>query len=419
MAFLEKSIRIFPLVVCLLTGFAYATNFILNLVGYWLRHDKTIDFEISEIRVKTKMLAPNADFDSAFTFYYDETNNIRKFYVREKDFNYTFTANFILGGLVHLGKAPNMQPLIDSFKLQKTATEVKFKNIAKGNFLDCLKSEKLKLFLQFLKDNDLYVHYSSLNILYWSLVDIVDSAIAISDAAKQLGPQFSNHLKNDLYKLSRLKIDSVIELFYKYKYPNIKSDSVLPFIEELTSMFDDYMDIQEYHFGLESLRQILKEAKKKSSLPFIQNEDDYILLKDLSQFYLRPIYLFKNSTHIFDNEDSVSEILKDYKILDGKDEIKNYTFLDSKTEQLIQLSDIFVGLLGKLTNYLNTSSREKIDEDFQTLTVTQQINIDLLIAVIDKSHNKNIGFLHNTDSHEEMSKMDRIRENRNNTARNR
>lgn len=375
-----------------------------------------IDYEISDIRKFTKMVAPTADFDGAYTFYYDETNNIKKFYVRENDFNYTFTANFVLGGLVHLGQAPNVQPLIDSFKLQKTATEVKFKHIASGQFLDCLKSEKLKLYLQFLRDNDLYVHYSSLNILYWSLVDIVDSAIVSSDAAQQLGPQFSNHLKNDLYKLSRLEIDAVIDLFYRYEYPNIKSDSVLPFIEELTSLFDAYIDTPEFHFGLESLRQILKEAKKKGSLPFIQDEDDYILLKDLSHFYLRPIYLFKNSIHIFDNEDSISETLKDYKILDGEDEIKNYTFVDSKTEQLIQLSDVFVGLIGKLTNYLNTSTREKIDNDFQTLTATQQSNIDLLIQVIDKSHNKNIGFLHNTDSFEEMSKMDRIRENRKNNA---
>lgn len=248
-----------------------------------------IDYEINELRMYTKMAAPTADFDSEFTFYYDETNNIRKFYVREDDFNDTFTNNFVLGGLVHLGDAPDVKPLFESFKLQKTVTEVKFKHIAKGQLLDCLKSEKLKLFLKFLRDSNLYVHYSSLNILYWSLVDIVDSAIVTSKAAQQLSPQFSNYLKNDLYKLSRLEIDNVIDLFYRYEYPNIKADSVLSFIEELTSLFDGYIDTQEYHFGLESLRQILKEAKKKRSLPFIQDEEDYILLNDLSHFYLRPI----------------------------------------------------------------------------------------------------------------------------------
>lgn len=370
-----------------------------------------MDFEISELRQFTKMLAPMADFETPFTFYYDETNNIKKFNVRENDFNYTFTANFVLGGLVHVGEAPNIQPLIDSFKQQKTAKEVKFKHIANGDFLDCLKSEKLKFFLQFIKESNLYVHYSSLNILYWSIVDIVDSAIMGSESAQQLGPQFANHLKNDLYKLSRLEIDSVIQLFYKFEYPNIKKESVLPFIEELTSLFDGYIETAEYHFGLESLRQILKEAKKKGFLPFIMDEEDYILLNDLSQFYLRPIYLFKNSCHIFDNEDSISETLADYKILDNNQEIKNYTFVDSQDDLLVQLSDVFVGIMGKLTNYMNTSSREKIVTELASLSDIQKTNISLLINVIDKSHNTNIGFIHNTDSFEEMSKMDKIRDN--------
>ena len=372
-----------------------------------------IDFEISEVRKLTKMMAPTADFETSFTFFYDETNNIKKFYVRENDFNYTFTANFILGGLVYEGNAPDVQPLIDSFKLQKTATEVKFKHIAKGTFLDCLKSDKLTLFFDFTLNSNLFVHYSSLNILYWAIVDIVDSAVANSEAALKAGPQFINHLKNDLYKLSRLEIDSVIALFHHFEYPNVKKEKIIPFIEALTSLFDPYLETDEFHFGLESLRQILKESKKKGSLPFVMDEEDYILLKDLSQFYLRPIYLFKNSTHVFDNEDSISETLQDFKILDGKEEINNYSFIDSKSSQLIQLSDVFVGIMGKLSKYLNTSTRVEIETDFNGLTETQNKNIDLLIDIIDKSHNKNIAFIHSTDSFEEMSKMDEIRKKRN------
>ena len=107
-----------------------------------------IDFEIAEIEAANqfaKLMNPRVDFQTPYTFYYDETNNIKTFYVRENDFNYTFTANFVLGGVLHQGAAPNIQPLIDSFRLQKTAKEVKFKHIAFGDFLDCLKSEKLKL----------------------------------------------------------------------------------------------------------------------------------------------------------------------------------------------------------------------------------------------------------------------------------
>ena len=222
-------------------------------------------------------------------------------------------------------------------------------------------------------------------------------------------------MKNDLYKLSRLEIDSVVNIFYNFKYPNIKKESIFSFIEALTSIFEGYIDTEEFHFGLESLRQILKEAKKTDSLPFIMEEDDYILLKNLSHFYLRSIYLFKFSKHVFDNEDSIAETLNGYKVLDESIEIENYSFVDSQENKLIQLSDVFVGLMGKLAVYLNTSTREKIDNDFCSLSVTQERNVDLLIDLIDKSHNKNIGFLHSTDSYEEMSKMDIIRKKRNKT----
>lgn len=369
----------------------------------------TMPFEIGDVRNMTKMLAPTADFDSVQTFYYDETNNIKKFYVKENDFNYSFTANFILGGLAHSGSTPDVQELIDSFKLQKTAKEVKFKHIASGNFLDCLKSQKLTLFLEYIKESDLYAHYSSLNILYWSIVDIVDSAIDIADL-ESMDIGYVNHMKNDLYKLARLEIDSVIEVFYKFQYPNIKRESVVPFIEELAYLFDKYISLEEYHFGLESLRQILKQAKKKASLPFIMDTEDFVLINDLSQFYMRPIYLFKNSTHIFDNEVEISSILEEYKKLDGIEEIKNYTFVDSQTNPLIQLSDVFVGIMGKLSNYINTNSKEKINADLVLLNDNQKKNIDLLIGVIDKSHHKNIGLIHSVDCYEELSKIDLIRE---------
>ncbi|WP_321323626.1 DUF3800 domain-containing protein [Thiomicrorhabdus sp.] len=371
-----------------------------------------VTFDIGERRRLTKMLAPSADFDGAYTFYYDETNNIRKFYVRELDFNSAFTDNFILGGLVHEGPAPDVQPLIDSFKLQSSVKEVKLKHIAKGDFLDCLKSQKLNIFLKYISTSHIYIHYSSLNILYWSIVDIVDSAISHSEASQQLGIQFANALKNDLYKLARIEIDSVISLFHKYEYPNIKPCDVILFIEDISDLFEKYLDDMEFHFGLESLRQLLKEAKRNGSLPFVMDEENFVLIKDFSQFYLRPIYLFKNATHIFDNEESIAELLSGYKILDGLKEVKNYSFVDSESCQLTQLSDILVGLIGKMHGYINSHPRDEIHTDFNQLNSIQSDNISLLLDLIDRSHEKNIGFLHSTDSYEEMSKIEVIRASR-------
>ena len=377
-----------------------------------------INFDVSDIRTMTKMLAQTADFESFFTFYYDETNNIRKFYLRETDFNYSFTSNFILGGLVYEGVQPDIQILFKKLNLQSNIKEVKLKHIAKGEFLDCLKSERLNCFLTYLLDSNLYIHYLSLNILYWSIVDIVDSAIVNSEVAVQLGLMFSNYLKNDLYKLVKLEIESVVELFYRFEYPNVKQESILAFVEELTSIFDEYIETEEFHFGLESLRQILKESKKKKSLPFVMDEEDYILLKDFSQFYLSPIYLFKNSSHIFDNEVAIAEIIAGYKIVDSDEEIRNYSFADSQSNLFIQASDVFVGLMGKFTNYINTSSSEKIANDFDSLSEKQLNSIDLILDLLEKSHNKNIAFLHSIDSYEELIKMSLIREIRSKNTHN-
>ncbi len=212
--------------------------------------------------------------------------------------------------------------------------------------------------------------------------------------------------------MARIEIDSIISLFHKYEYPNIKPSYLISFIDEISDLFVDYLHDTDFHFGLESLRQLLKEAKKKNSLPFVMDEEDFTLIKDLSGFYLRPIYLFKNSTHILDNEDLIAELLSGYKILDGSQVINNYSFVDSKSSQLTQSSDISVGLIGKLHTYLNTTTRNKIHTDFSQLSSLQSENIDLLMNLIDKSHDKNIGFLHATDSYEEMSKIKAIRASR-------
>lgn len=367
-------------------------------------------FDVSEFREMIKLSAPTANFDSHFEFYYDETNNLKKFYVREEDFNYSFTANFVLGGIVLENNQIDFAPLFNGLKLQKNIKEVKFKHIASGSFIDCLKSNKLSVYLKFLLDNDILIHYSSINILYYSIVDIVDSAIVNSEITMKLDNGFSLYLKNDLYKLAKLEIESVIELFYQFEYPNIKKESVIIFIEALTSLFDKYIDTEEFHFGLESLRQILKEAKKKETLPFIMDDEDFILLKDFSQFYFRPIYTFINSNHIFDNEDSIVEIFNNIEFKNGNTKLNTYTFKDSKSDILLQISDVFVGLIGKLTNFINTSTPDDIFQIVQSLNAVQQTNLDALLDLISKSNNQNVGFLHHIDSFEEMRKMRLIHE---------
>jgi hypothetical protein len=364
-----------------------------------------IRFEINDLNSSIKAMNPNIDFDVKFKFYYDETNNIRKFYLKESGFNYSIDSNFVLGGIVFCSKSPDFKELYNLLNLQKSIKEMKFRHIAKGDFIECLKSDKLTIFFKYLLKKEVFVHYSILNLLYFSIVDIVDSAIVNSNIASKLGQDFAFMLKNDLYKLCMLEIDILIQLFNKYQYPDIKKEDVIHFTMELIYILEKYANLPEYHFGLTSLKQIFKESVSKESLPFIMDEDAYVLLKDFSAFYLRPLYTFKFAEHIFDNEDFVKNILEKYELVDDSLAIQNYKFEDSKQNLYIQISDVFVGFVGQLTKFINTHTKEDILRILTTLDRTQKENLKQYFLLIDKSEQKNSAFFHNVTSVDDMGEM--------------
>ncbi|HGE5982535.1 TPA: hypothetical protein ACGGSI_003464, partial [Vibrio cholerae] len=93
--------------------------------------------------------------DEFYTFYYDETNNIRKLYLKDSGFNVNKTDNFILAGILHRGlnTGSDYSTLFKKLNLQKSAKELKLKHIAKGDFLDMLKSDKILIILNWLIEN--------------------------------------------------------------------------------------------------------------------------------------------------------------------------------------------------------------------------------------------------------------------------
>lgn len=372
-----------------------------------------IDFEIDKIRKHIKAMNPYLDFDSCYTFYYDETNNLKTFYIKETDFNYSFQANFVLGGVLYENEKPDIENIFQGLDLQPNIKEVKFKHIAHGGLQDCLKSQRLNILLKRIINTPLYVHYTSVNFLYWSIVDIVDSAIVNSPTAKQLGSSFANHLKNDLYFLCKYELDDVISIFHHFNYPNLEKKDISEFIKNLSSLFEEYEKDVRFHIGLTSLKQILKESEKNEELPFIMGNKDHILLENFTHFYLAPLYKFKNSKHIFDNEFSIQESLQEYRLLDKGVVYNNFLFEDSQNDLFIQLSDVVVGIIGKMTHFVNTHTCDEILYEISKFSDLQLNNLDLYLDIITKSHNKNMAFLHNVDSFEEINKMDVICKARN------
>ncbi|MGV3696323.1 hypothetical protein [Flavobacterium sp.] len=167
-----------------------------------------MSFETREIREMSKKMFGLDELDSKFKFFYDETNNIRRYHLKEDKLNESIKTNFILGGVVlEEGQEVNLEPLFSDFGLQKNVVEVKLKNIAKGDFLECLNSIHLQSIFKFLITKKIYIHYSSLNFLYFSTVDIIDSLIEATDI--QYDPFYNRALKNALYICVKKKLKNL------------------------------------------------------------------------------------------------------------------------------------------------------------------------------------------------------------------
>lgn len=330
------------------------------------------------------------------TFYYDESNNIRKLWLNENDFNAPIDSDFVLGGVMSFSHSspPDIDRLKKDLRLQQSAKEMKFKHISKSkDFIGCLSEKKVNLFLQWLHQSDLYVHYCNINNLYWAIIDIVES---IEEHAYL---HFTFQIKNELYKVARANYTDFYHLLVKYNYPNIAKENIKPFYRGIIDLI--YNTSEELPFELEVLRQGLKGASKQHELIFLSGNEEKTIIDSYFIFYLRPIGLFPSAQHIFDNEYRIEEQFNKHILLNGSDKAENYRFVDSIDEQLVQVSDCIVGLLGKYYTYVNGINIQQAQKLFEELTPEQKQTLKLFAQIISKSEGVSKLLLNATESLEE------------------
>lgn len=330
-------------------------------------------------------------------FYYDESNNIRKLWLDEKDFNAPIYNDFVLGGVMifEQSSVPDVEGLKKELRLQQSSKEIKFKHISKSkDFLGCLSEEKIRIFLQWLYQSDLYVHFSNINNLYWTIIDIVDS---IEDP---LFIPLNIQMKNELYKIASSNYDGFYKLLVNYNYPNIDKDSIAPFYQGIIDFIDNVPPV-ELSFEIEILRQGLEVARKQEKLTFLDGNKEKTVIDSYFVFYLRLIGLFPSSQHIFDNESQIEEQFKKYRFLHGANKADNFNFIDSICSPLVQVSDCVVGLIGKYYTYINSINLKQVQQLFESITPEQKQTLNLFAQVIYKSENFSKLLLHSVQSIEE------------------
>ena len=117
-------------------------------------------FDWGEMRAMMIQVHEIRRADDKFAFFYDETNNIRKFLLTDDGTNVDEHKNFVLGGIVLLeGQTlPEIAPLREALGMQDNAPEIKFKHVASGDFEAVLASRKMARFLAWLRERQLLKH---------------------------------------------------------------------------------------------------------------------------------------------------------------------------------------------------------------------------------------------------------------------
>jgi len=341
-----------------------------------------IVIDVDQVRRNAFLAGMRAGADLALTFYYDETNNIRRLRLRDGGLNVFDPQVFVLGGVVHRGASIKLDltPLRKAMNVMANADELKFTYVAKGDFLPVLKSPRVTTFLEWLAEQRLDVHFLAVDPLYWGLVDIIDSILAEAD------PVLLPHgmkLKSDLARVLRSDLPRSTAMLASFGFPNISGARVLAFVEALLSIVEDAEDLLE-HMNFMMLRGVLQMGRKLPELLFLDQKED-VLAENFGLFSLGRVCLFKNSSHVFDEEVEVQAYFDDRRLMSAGAPHRTHRFAKSQDEEGIQVSDVVVGLMGRLFSWANQTELHKVGEIRSTLTAAQEKNRVLLSRAIDRS----------------------------------
>ena len=353
-----------------------------------------------------------------YSFYYDETGNVRKFKLTDSGVNAEegIANDFILGGVLFEGDVTpcDLDSLFDGLKIK--ASEIKFKTLAgrKSDFWAAIGKKPIHKYLTWLESSGLYVHYATLNNIYFSVVDIVDSLLVAQPQFK-FNQEWLFGLKASWYRFVVTHLDEILPIFYKFSYPSIEKDNIKSFCYELNDLILSYNE--EEDFLLETFRQLLKTNGRREELCFIEDNTPGLLVEEYSTIRTVRCAMYSNSMHYFDEEAEAESSLAEMIFTLNGDSLNNYKFLDSKTEQLIQVSDVWVGLLGRLFFMLDQSTPDTIKSKIESLTDEQKECIMIINSLIDKSESLHPTLIQNLNSIEMVRQRGSLLELMNELAR--
>lgn len=346
--------------------------------------------QIDELRGN---MLPLRNWDIPLRMYYDETNNIRRLTLSEVGLNAPDNRTFVIGGVAIPPEytISGWEALRESLGIQRTANEVKYKHIAQIDYEEALSSRKLCKFLTWLLDSNFLIHYSALDVVYWSIIDIIESLMP----GDPLGINaYHLALKAELYDVVIRDHSAFMALLHKFLYPNVERANVSLFLKEVANFISLHAPADRNHISLLLKDTLLRgSAMDGLELPFLHDNEPGELINDFSIHFLHCVCTFKNASHIFDREKYVERVLDRVELRDGERRL-DYKFADSKSEIGIQLSDIVTGFIGRHFSYLQSKSLPLLRERKANFSEMQLKNLHLIRDIISRSDIYSNGLFH-------------------------
>lgn len=336
-----------------------------------------------------------------YYMYFDETNNVKRVTINQNpDMQRTLNIDniqehFILGGIA---TKEFEEPLIwDDLKRivgiseKSPQQEIKSGSVYKGDFLHALRSKKLTLILDLIQNKHWYIHYEDVNLLYYSLVDIIDSLLYNSSYNKMFwNPGVFFGLKDEFYRIFVSDLEKNLERLMQFDYPDVKKKDLHAFREFIAEMiFKYYTKGGGFNQYTALLVGVLKDSEENQrDLVFVQDEQKGILINDFEHFYTTRLCVLASSNLVLDNEGDIITYLQSTPLFMDKKELTNYQFVDSKSNTFIQISDVVVSLLSKYFAFVD-KAWEEIKAELDQLTGTALQNLHTLNKILSYSENEN------------------------------
>lgn len=332
-------------------------------------------------------------WNAPLQIFYDETNNIRRLKLSELGLNSPADKTFAIAGIaLKPGQAlSGWNDLRRTMGVQPNAREVKFKHIAPPDYEGALNSRSLSKFLEWLIRSDVLVHYSVLDVLYWSILDIIDSLMTDN---RFMLDHVHRELKNELNFAVMADPRAFMALLHGFSYPNLQRSDVRPFLSCVLA-FITRRATKNRSAAMKKLKDILRRAVKEPELKltFLHDNEPGELIADFSPHFMHCLCIFKHASHVLDRETNIERIMQQFEIRDGE-RLVEYRFADSMDEIGIQASDIFTGLIGRHFTYVQQNSLPQLRDAFGRFSDQQLKNLSLLRELIDRSDAFSDGLMH-------------------------